>query len=141
MKRSAASTHKCCYPVCHNNIGLSRSSKLLQYDVLKKFNFFIMDDTRVCTNHSKTEFWENAHNESSLKNFKREQIERVLEILRGEKPCVDKNGNYSFAINRNCFRLHIQLYILIMFVSCFRNRIESDETLQTKHRTFGSPIH
>lgn len=97
MKRSSTSTHKCCYPTCKVNSNLSRTSRLLQYEVLKKFNFFITNETRVCRNHPKADSWENVNNDGKSYSFKSEHIERITEILRNPKPSCDQNaGKYNF---------------------------------------------
>lgn len=98
MKRSASSVHKCCYPDCHRNTDLRRKPKRLQYEVLKKFKFFITDDTRLCPEHLDIESWENVDDVAKISNFNEQQIERITEILRKPKPSWDQSlcGNHYF---------------------------------------------
>lgn len=100
MKRTSSSTHKCSYPGCLRNTNLTRSERLLQYAVLKKFNFFILDDTRVCPNHSSVESWEKVNDDGVLNYFKEDHIKRVVEILRNPEPICERSvcGNHYFQL-------------------------------------------
>lgn len=111
MKRSAASNHKCCYPVCQININLKRVPKLLQYDVLKKYNFFILDGTKMCPEHLNVESWRDVNDVTRISNFKGEQIGRIIEILRDPKPswnqsvCGNRYFHFILGLNNLGFEL------------------------------------
>lgn len=95
MKRSATSTHVCCYPTCRANVHLKRLSNLLQYEVLQKLQFLILDNVRVCPNHEYVSSWDNVNEVGIMNKFTSSQIERALEILRNPKPKINQSVSFS----------------------------------------------
>lgn len=102
MKRTTSASHKCCYPTCSTNMDLRRISKFLQYYVLKELNFFVLDGTKVCTNHANTETWEQVNDNAQCSVFRKEHIVRIIEILRSPKPEWEQNAS-----GNNFFRFHL----------------------------------
>lgn len=86
MKRSRSGAYKCCYPTCSIRTNLSVPSRAIQYDVLAKFNFFILDTSKVCINHSNVDRWNDINSVATLNAFTSKQIDRAIQILQNPKP-------------------------------------------------------
>lgn len=95
LKRSASSSHKCCYPGCSVNVNLHAVAKIMQYEILQKFSFFILDNVKVCEIHSNTNSWDNINEVATLSSFTREQIEKAIKILQNPMPTHNvSSGNF-----------------------------------------------
>lgn len=76
---------------------MSTIPRTTQYEVLKQFNFFILDATKVCREHSDVDAWRNVDQVCKLFKFTQEHINRVIEILR------DPDSFQASVASGNCF--------------------------------------
>lgn len=96
--RTTTSTRKCCYPTCQVNIYLQGPSRTTQYEVMKKFNFLILDVARVRRHHLDVDMWMNVNNAAELNTFTNEQINQMTKILRDPRPSYDRNASSGILI-------------------------------------------
>lgn len=68
----------------------------MRHEVLKKFNFFILDVSKVCQDHLRVDAWANVNQFADINNFTTAQINRVFEMLQDSKQPCEQNASTGF---------------------------------------------
>lgn len=93
IKRTSATHRHCVYPQCENKEHLGRVPEGIRLSLLRKFNIFVPNDARVCTEHKSEEIWSNADFDDQLYSFNSKQVQDMVDLCLNKKGILEKPGN------------------------------------------------